>query len=49
MIISKRYAKRLIKQERASKGVITEDNGSVYQSIDRHDLQRVDHYQIAST
>jgi len=46
MIISPAYAKRLIRQGKASKGAIVEDNGTLYQSIDRHDLQRVDHYCI---
>jgi hypothetical protein len=48
MIISKAYAKRLIKagKARAVKGDTCTDNGRQYQIVTRLDVQRVDHYEI---
>ena len=46
MIITKEYAKRLIRQGKATKSstLKTDGRGFVYIAITRHDKQRVDHY-----
>ena len=47
MTITKSYAERLICEGKATKTTtITDDKGHTLQALDRHDLQRVDHYRI---
>jgi hypothetical protein len=48
MIISKAYAKRLIKAGKttATEGDTCTDNGRTYQIVTRLDVQRVDHYEL---
>lgn len=47
MIITKTYADRLIRESNATKTTtVTDDKGRTFQAIDRHDIQRVDHYRI---
>jgi hypothetical protein len=48
MIISKAYAQKLIKAEKATatEGDTCTDNGRTYQIVTRLDLQRVDHYEL---
>ena len=47
MIISKKYARKLVKEGKA--GFVVElkpdDQGRIYVAIDRYDLQRTDHYE----
>ena len=46
MIISKKYAQRLVRQgtARVFSRLLPDDRGNVYVAIARLDLQRVDHY-----
>ena len=47
MIISKKYADRLIRKGKAVEtALVTTENGDTYQAIDRLDRQRVDHYRV---
>ena len=47
MIISKKYALRLMKESKAGNVVELkpDDQGRIYVAIDRYDLQRIDHYE----
>jgi len=46
MIITKQYAKRLIRQNKAKEvGTVTQD-GKIYMAIDRYDLHRTDHFEV---
>ena len=49
MTISKRYALSLIKSGKATMGpvLVPDERGHIYQAIDRHDVQRVDHYRVS--
>lgn len=49
MTITKKYALQLIREGKATLGpVLTpDDHGHVYQAIDRHDVQRVDHFRVS--
>jgi len=49
VIISKEYAKRLIKAGKAAALCPVTDNGRRYIAIDRYDLQRTDHYEGSIT
>lgn len=44
MIIKRAYALRLVKEGRARIGSLVFDNERFFVSIDRIDIQRVDHY-----
>jgi len=46
MIISRPYAKRLVRAQKATEDGATYHNGQRYQIVIRHDLQRVDHYPL---
>jgi len=46
MIISRGHANRLVRDGKAIKNGATYDDGARYQIVERHDLQRVDHYQL---
>jgi hypothetical protein len=48
MTISKKYALSLVKSGKATLGpvLVADERGHVYQAIDRHDLQRVDHFRV---
>jgi hypothetical protein len=47
MLISKQYARRLIKQGKAAHGGYTRNAVCYYAIIDRYDKQRTDHYYVA--
>lgn len=48
MTITQTYAAKLIKAGKATlTTTVTDDRGHVYQVLDRHDLQRVDHYRVS--
>lgn len=47
MIISKKYAKKLVREGKATETCTTTDHERLYQAVDRHYLQRVDHYRLA--
>lgn len=46
MIISRGYANKLVRDGKATKNGSTHDNGKRYQIVERHDIQRVDHYEL---
>lgn len=46
MIISRNYAKRLIREKLATENGATFDSGQWWRIVNRHDLQRVDHYPL---
>ena len=46
MIITRNYAKRLVRQGKATEDGATNHNGQRYQIVTRHYLQRVDHYVL---
>lgn len=46
MIISRGYAKKLVRQGKATEDNCTYHNGRRYQIVIRHDVQRVDHYEL---
>lgn len=46
MIISPNYAKRLIREKRATQTGATFSAGQWWRIVNRHDLQRVDHYPL---
>ena len=47
MVITKRYAKRLIKMGKAkAEGIMKKSNGEEFMILTRFDLQRTDHYKI---
>ena len=48
MIITLAYAKRLIKAGKATIVSTCYDNGLEYLVINRHDLQRTDHAEVAA-
>jgi len=45
MIISKKYAQKLIRDNKARKAGTTTHNMIVYRCVDRLDINRVDHYR----
>jgi len=46
MIITRGHANRLVKQGKATLDGGTRDSDRRYQIVIRHDLQRVDHYEL---
>jgi hypothetical protein len=49
MTITKKYALSLVKSGKATMGpvLVADERGHVYQAIDLHDVQRVDHYRVS--
>ncbi len=49
MIITAAHARSLVKSGKATPTTtVTDDQGRVWQALDRHDIQRVDHYRVGS-
>ncbi|MEN6535454.1 MAG: hypothetical protein ABFD89_17455 [Bryobacteraceae bacterium] len=48
MIISKKYAQKLVREGKATlePSTTVDDSGHHWQIVTRRDLQRVDHYQV---
>ena len=46
MILTFKYANRLIKAGKATIVATVTDNGAVYYVLNRHDLQRTDHVEV---
>lgn len=46
MIITRSYAKRLVREGKAVEDGYTIDDGQRYQIVTRYDIQRVDHYPL---
>ena len=47
MIISRSHAKRLVRQGKATEIGVTSSDTKRYVILNRHDLQRVDHYLLS--
>lgn len=46
MLITKKYARRLISQGKATRSGVTTKDEKRYAILTRHDLHRVDHYRV---
>jgi hypothetical protein len=46
MIISRGYANKLVRDGKATLSGSTRHDGKRYQIVNRHDIQRVDHYEL---